>query len=625
MAEERVQRRLAAILSADVAGYSRLMGADEEGTLARLKGHRRGLTDPKINEYRGRIVKTTGDGFLAEFASVIDALHCAVEIQRGMAECNAKLPSEQRIEFRLGLNVGDIVVDADDIYGDGVNVAARLEALAEPGGLCVSGRVQEDARGKIDLAFEDLGEQRLKNIAWPVRVHQVRLDSVRASSQPVSPIHDKRSIAVLPFTNMSGDPEQEYFSDGIADDIITDLSKISMLSVTARNTTFALKGKPIEIGHVARQLNVAHIVEGSVRKAGNRIRITAQLIDAKLGQHLWAERYDRDLDDVFAVQDEISHAIVDALKMKLAPVERASIGRRTTENVDAYQLYLMGRFYMRSQARHSHRMAADLFRRATQLDPDFARAWANLALAHSWLRTMDRSEATLADIEGFIATALRLDDKLAEAHAAHAELLLRHLDVKAAEAAARRAIELDPTLHGAHNALAEALRRDGKFEQAAHAYEASLPLNDRAWWSPAHGAWCYSQLGDLEAARRLDRIAIKRLEEAVTFDPDNAKAYSVGCDILRSLGEMDRAMEWANRALELGPHDWLTQYNVACFFVQMGDHERGLKILDRCAPHFSREQFNWMRRDPDFDLVRNHPRYLVLVEREQARWSRTTS
>jgi adenylate cyclase len=297
MAEERVQRRLAAILAADVAGYSRLMGADEEGTLARLKGHRRDLTDPKIDEYRGRIVKTTGDGFLAEFASVIDALHCAVEIQRGMAECNATVPSERRIEFRLGLNVGDVVIDAGYIYGDGVNVAARLEALAEPGGVCVSGRVQEDARGKIDLAFEDLGEQTLKNIAWPVRVHRVRLDGVRAGTQPISATHDMPSIAVLPFTNMSGDPDQEYFSDGIAEDIITDLSKISTLAVTARNTTFGLKGKPIDVGHVVRQLNVTHIVEGSVRKAGNRIRITAQLIDAKLGreQFNWMRR-DPDFD-----------------------------------------------------------------------------------------------------------------------------------------------------------------------------------------------------------------------------------------------------------------------------------------------------------------------------------------
>jgi adenylate cyclase len=289
------------------------MGADEEGTLARLKGHRRDLTDPKINEYRGRIVKATGDGFLAEFVSVIDALHCAVEIQRSMAECNATVPNEQRIEFRLGLNVGDIVFDAGDIYGDGVNVAARLEALAEPGGLCVSGRVQEDARGKIDLAFEDLGEQRLKNIAWPVQVHRVRLDSVRASSQPVSPIHDKPSIAVLPFVNMSGDPEQEYFSDGITEDIITDLSKVSMLHVLSRNTMFTFKGKATDLGQLARQLKVGYVIEGSVRKAGGRVRITAQLIDAEKDSHIWGERYDRELNEIFALQDEISQAIVAAL------------------------------------------------------------------------------------------------------------------------------------------------------------------------------------------------------------------------------------------------------------------------------------------------------------------------
>jgi adenylate cyclase len=248
MAEERAQRRLAAILAADVAGYSRLMGADEEGTLARLKGHRRDLTDPKINEYRGRIVKTTGDGFLAEFASVIDALHCAVEIQRGMAECNAKVPSEQRIEFRLGLNVGDIVIDAGDIYGDGVNVAARLEALAEPGGICVSSRVQEDARGKVDLAFGDLGEQRLKNIAWPVRVYRVRLDGRAETSQPPFGASRQPSIAVLPFTNMSGDPEQVYFSDGVTEDIVTGLSRFRSLFVIARHSSFVFRRRACAAG-----------------------------------------------------------------------------------------------------------------------------------------------------------------------------------------------------------------------------------------------------------------------------------------------------------------------------------------------------------------------------------------
>ena len=618
-----MERRLVAILAADVVGYSRLMGADEEGTLAALKARRRDILQPMVAKHHGRVVKVTGDGVLVEFASAVSAVQCALDLQQAMAAANRDLPDDRHIVLRVGVNLGDVMVEGSDLYGEGVNIAARLEAIAEPGSIVISSTAHDYVRNKVKATFDDMGAQTLKNIAEPVRTYRLRLDG--PSAKPQVPLPDKPSVAVLAFNNMSGDPEQEYFADGIAEDIITDLSKISTLSVTARNTTFGLKGRPIDIGQIARQLNVTHIVEGSVRKVGNRIRITAQLIDGRLGHHLWGERYDRQLDDVFAVQDEISHAIVDALKVKLAPAERASIGRRTTENVDAYQLYLMGRFYMRSQARHSQRMAAELFQRATKLDPVFARAWANLALAHSWLRTKGGSEATFEDIEGFIATALRLDDKLAEAHAARAELLLRHLDVNAAEAAARRAIELDPTLHDGHNALAEVLRRDGRFEQAAHAYEAAIPLNDQAFWSAALGAGCYEQLGDLESARRLDRIAVKRCEEAIAFDPDNASAYSLGCFSLRNLGQKDRATEWANRALELGPQDYLAQYNIACFFMGMGDHERALEVLDRCAPLFSREQFNWMRRDPDFDLVRNDPRYLVLVEREQARWSRMTS
>src|SRR5438067_4808955 len=277
LASERVERRLTAILAADVAGYSRLMGADEEGTLGQLKAHRRALVDPKIAEHGGRIVKTTGDGMLVEFASVVDALRCAVEVQRGMAERNAEVPQEKRIEFRVGINVGDIIIDGGDIFGNGVNVAARLEGLAEPGGICVSGRVQEDARGKLDIAFEDAGEQHLKNIAWPVRVYRVRLSGEATQSRPALALPDKPSIAVLPFTNMSGDPEQDYFADGMTEDIITGLSRARWLFVIARNSSFAYKGRSTDVKQVAHELGVRYALEGSVRRAGERVRINAQL------------------------------------------------------------------------------------------------------------------------------------------------------------------------------------------------------------------------------------------------------------------------------------------------------------------------------------------------------------
>src|SRR5260221_10780800 len=283
MAEERTQRRLAAVFAADVAGYSRLIGADEEGTLARLKVLRRDLLDPKIEEHRGRLVKTTGDGLLAEFGSVVDALRCAVEVQRGMPGCDAEVDPEKRIAFRIGINVGDIVVEGGDIYGDGVNVAARLEGIAEPGNICVSARVQEDARGKLDLAFEDLGEQRLKNIAWPVKVYRVQLEGEMSAPRPTLALPDKPSIAILPFVNMSGDPEQTYFSDGITEDIITELSRFRSLFVIARNSSFAFRDERIDIAGIARKLGVQYVVEGSVRRAADRVRITAQLIDAATG------------------------------------------------------------------------------------------------------------------------------------------------------------------------------------------------------------------------------------------------------------------------------------------------------------------------------------------------------
>jgi adenylate cyclase len=315
LARDRVERRLAAILAADVAGYSRLVGADEEGTLTLLKALRRELIDPKITEHRGRIVKTTGDGLLVEFISVVDALRCATEVQEAMAERNATAPEDSRIAFRIGIHQGDIVVEDGDIFGDGVNIAARLEGLAEPSGICVSARVQEDAAGKLDLGFEDIGEPELKNIARPVCVFRVVAKGVaQLPGRPTTlPLPDKPSVAVLPFANMSGDPEQEFFADGIAEDVITALSRYPSLFVIAQNSCFTYKGRAVDVKKVGRELGVRYVLEGGLRKAGNRIRVTAQLVEAETGKHVWAERYDRDLADIFAVQDEITGAVTIAM------------------------------------------------------------------------------------------------------------------------------------------------------------------------------------------------------------------------------------------------------------------------------------------------------------------------
>ena len=320
MATERNMRRLCAILMADVAGYSRLMGADEDGTLAALTAHRRELIDPAVAEHAGRIVKTTGDGLLVEFASAVDAVRCAIDIQRGMAERNRAVPQDRRLAFRIGLNLGDVIVQSGDLYGDGVNVAARLEALAEPGGICLSASAHEQVQDKISaVRFEDLGEQHVKNIARPVRVYRVALGLGGPVPSPVPALPSRHSIAVLPLDNFSTDPEQEYFADGLAEDLITDLSRIAGLPVIARNSTFIYKRRPVSVAQVGRELGVRYVIEGSVRKIDNRVRITAQLIDAATSTHVWADRYDRDLTDIFAVQDEITREIVGALTLRLSP------------------------------------------------------------------------------------------------------------------------------------------------------------------------------------------------------------------------------------------------------------------------------------------------------------------
>jgi adenylate cyclase len=369
-------RRLAAILAADVAGYSRLMGADEEGTLERLKALRRELVDPKIAEHHGRIVKTTGDGVLVEFASVVDAVRCAVEVQQAMPERNTDVAPDHRIELRIGINLGDVIVEGDDLYGGGVNVAARLEALAEPGGICVSRVVRDQVRDKLDFAFQDLGEQQVKNIARPVRVYRVITASgsapVRASSGP--PLPDKPSIAVLPFANMSGDPEQEYFADGMVEEIITALSRIRWLFVIARNSTFTYKGQAIDVKRVGRELGVRYILEGSVRKGGGRVRITAQLIEAETGAHLWADRFDGSLEDVFELQEQVATSVAGVIEPALQTAESARSAHRPTSDLSAYDAYLRAYAMYSTSHRRQMRQALVLLEEAIARDPQYGPA-----------------------------------------------------------------------------------------------------------------------------------------------------------------------------------------------------------------------------------------------------------
>jgi class 3 adenylate cyclase/TolB-like protein len=384
---EKPTRRLTAILAADVAGYSRLMGADEEGTHERLKDHLGELVEPKIAEHRGRIVKNTGDGFLAEFPSVVDAVRCAVEVQRGMGERNAATPADRRIEFRVGINLGDVIAEPDDIYGDGVNLAARLEAMAEPGGICVSRVVRDQVRDRLGYTFEDMGEQQVKNIARPVRMYRVGdraslLEQPVGTSPPPLPLPDKPSIAVLPFQNMSGDPEQEYFADGMVEEITTALSRVKWLFVIARNSSFTYKGQAIDVKQVGRELGVRYVLEGSVRKAGERVRITAQLIDAVADIHIWADRFDGPLEDVFELQDQVATSVAGVIEPTLQAAEIRRSAQRPTKDLTAYDLYLRALALAFTWEKDAILQALGLLEQAVERDPHYAPALAQTAARH---------------------------------------------------------------------------------------------------------------------------------------------------------------------------------------------------------------------------------------------------
>ncbi len=422
MSEEGVNRRLTTILAADVVGYSRLMAADEAGTLTSLKALRRELIEPKTAEHHGRVVKLMGDGTLMEFGSVVDAVRFAVDVQRTLAERNAGVPEDRRITYRMGINIGDVIIEGEDIYGDGVNIAARLEGLADPGGICVARNVYNQVKGKVEAGFEDLGEKEVKNIPEPVRVYQVKSAAPGNQSGPTPsvalPLPDKPSIAVLPFTNMSGDPEQEYFSDGITEDVITELSHFRSLFVIARNSAFTYKGRAVNVGDVGRELGVQYVVEGSVRKAGNRVRITAQLVEAATGNHLWAERFDHELDDIFAVQDAVTQAIVAALPGRLdeAAVERAR--HKPTESLTAYDFLLRGK-WRRNIGGDSDPEARALFEKAIEIDPRCAPAHAWVAFFHTYdvFRWGVAGDAALSQAQSHIEQALAIEGNDAFIHA----------------------------------------------------------------------------------------------------------------------------------------------------------------------------------------------------------------
>jgi adenylate cyclase len=490
MTTQEVKRKLTAILSADVKGYSRLMGADEEWTVRTLSAYReimRGL----IQQHRGRIVNTPGDNVLAEFASVVDAVQCSVEIQQVLRAKNAVLPENRRMEFRIGINLGDVIEEGEQIYGDGVNIAARLEGLAEPGGICISESAYQQIENKIPLRYDYLGEHEVKNIAKPVRVYRAQIESVAMAQRPLEvaskermelPLPDKPSVAVLPFTNLSGDPEQEYFSDGITEDIITALSRFRWFFVIARNSTFTYKGKTVDVKTVAQDMGVRYVLEGSVRKAGSRVRITAQLIDAPTSHHVWAERYDRELKDIFAVQDEITENIVTAIGPEFLSAEMRRAQRRDVRSLDAWDYIMRAAFHHSRYRKEDVAEAQRLLQKAIEIDPFNAEGFCLLAFTHlmqvqfGWSESADKS---IQEAAKAAENAVAIDDRDAWAHTALGlvDLISRRHDD--AIRRLKRAVQLNPSLANAYGALGQALTLAGECAEAVEQINKAIRLSPR--------------------------------------------------------------------------------------------------------------------------------------------------
>jgi adenylate cyclase len=591
-----MERRLAAILAADVVGYSRLMGEDETGTLDALRAHREELIEPKIAEHEGRVVKLMGDGLLAEFPSAVEAVHCAVEIQHTMGERNANVPAERRITYRIGINIGDIIVEGDDIYGDGVNIAARLEGLADPGGISISRSVHTQIAGKLDLEFEDLGEQQVKNIAKPVMVYRVALDeSAAALVTPVTvtppttgrrrwpqiaaglglslvavvglfwwqasapdfepasvekmayPLPGKPSIAVLPFANLGNDSEQEYFADGITNDLITDLTKFDSLFVIAANSTFAYKGKPVKVQKVAEDLGVRYVLEGSVQRVGDTIRINAQLIDAVSGHHLWADRYDRKADDLFAIQNEIIKIIIGTLNLQVKDAENERAFKTPTDDLEAYDYYQRGYAYFRAWGKENNAKAREMYERAIEIDPQYARAYAGLAIVHvrhwryDWIE--DTSGSLALSLEhARKAVALDPDDYFSYWALGHAYLANGESDLSLT--AYERALALNPNDPALLMEMVELLVSLGQAEQAVARAKTAMRRN------PRHPDWYLWNLGWAQYFAEQHDEAVTTLQKMT--EPPNLVRRTLAAALVR-VGRIDEAREMITEYMKNEP------------------------------------------------------------------------
>ena len=574
MEVKAVERRLAVIFATDMVGYSRLMEIDEAGTLARLRAHRLELIDPAIAKNRGRIIKTTGDGMLVEFASVTEAVQCAAEIQRRMARRNADLPPARWIQFRIGINLGDIIFEDNDVFGDGVNVAARLESLAEAGGIYVSQAVREQIGDRLDVAFEDLGEQTVKNLARPIRVFRVLLgEDARPAPEAASPAGaaaattDKPAIAVLPFVNMSGDPEQEFFADGLTEDLITAISRFRDLLVISRNSAFVHKGKAVRIQDVAREFGVQYVVEGSVRKAGNRVRVTVQLIDAETDRHVWAERYDRELEDIFAIQDEVIAAIVATLPGRVEQATYDRAGRKPTDSMAAYELVLAGKVLHHRSNPEANAEALQLLERALALDPNYAHAhaWKACVLGQTWVNgwCKDRDLVWSRVVEELQA-ALGLDDNDSDVHRILAAVSLTSDDHGKAMYHQERGLALNPNNDLIVVQQGELLTWLGRPEEGIEWIRKAMRLN------PYHPERFWNHLGRAYFVARRYAEAIEAFRRITRPD---ASHHAFLAAAHAQLGDAAAARAHATEVLTRDPAFTLATYLATLHYKQPEDLE----------------------------------------------------
>jgi adenylate cyclase len=578
---EEFKRKLTAILSADVEGYSRLMGEDEDATVRKLKAYLELITEV-IQNYRGRVVDSPGDNLLAEFGSVVDAVRCAVEIQKALKSRNAELRENKQMKFRIGVNLGDVIADDERIYGDGVNIAARLEGIADGGGICISGTVFDSIENKLALEFQSLGEHSVKNIVKPIRVYRVLFehDTALAESSSAFDLPDKPSIAVLPFINMSGDPEQEYFSDGITEEIITGLSKIPKMFIIARNSTFTYKGTPVKVQKVAKDLSVRYVLEGSVRRAGDRVRITAQLIDALNGYHLWAERYDRTLKDIFAVQDEITKKIITALQVKLTEGEQASHQAKGTDNLEAYLKFLQGHYYWQKLTPDDNVRVRQLAEEIIALDPEYPKGYLLLGLVNlsdAWFGLSKAPNKSIEQVLKFAQKVISLDDSDPDGYFLLGGAYLHMKQHEKSIAARERALALNPNHADYLHVLGTSLLFAGRPQEAIPLMEKSIRFNPIPPnnYLP-HLAHAYQDAGLYEEA-------IAACKKAIHVEPDNLGAHLCLTSAYVLLGHEEEARATAEGVLKIEPKFSLEHLSKMLPYKNQVDSDRHIDALRKAG------------------------------------------